>query len=455
MKYISTRGQTEAVSFSEAVKIGLAPDGGLFLPEKIPDLSAQFKEWERLSYRQLAYEFFRVFATDLDDEALRKRIRNGYKNFDVPLVAPLIRLHDGLYLLELFHGPTLAFKDYALQLLGELYEEQILRSEEPINVLGATSGDTGSAAIHGLLGKEGVNVFITYPDGRISPLQERQMACTGADNVYAMAIDGTFDDCQRIVKEIFGEADYKAQYRLSAVNSINLARILAQCIYYAYAFYQLPEGQRHSVVFNVPTGNFGNVLAGWLVQKMGLPIKGFRVATNQNDILYRLFKTGQYEVSSVAPSHAPSMDIQVASNFERLIYYMENRDPAKVREIMDRFRQNGRYTFSSFKTDTFTASKASNSDIERLIKEVWDKERYLPDPHTACGFAEIDPEDTTIVLGCAHPAKFPDIIKDITGKTPSHPSLEKLKSKELVRHELPNDIEAVKDFISHHAQVTV
>ncbi|QYY35428.1 threonine synthase [Ruficoccus sp. ZRK36] len=453
MEYVSTRGQSEAVSFTQAVAAGLAPDGGLYLPRELPDLSGKLAEWEGLDYPALCYEFLKVFATDMDESVLRRLVDDSYTRFTDPKIAPLVALSDDLYVLELFHGPTLAFKDFALQLVGNLYEEQIRESGEHINVLGATSGDTGSAAIHGLLGKDGVNIFILYPDGRISPLQERQMTTTGAANVFPIAISGSFDDAQLIVKELFGNLDLKRQYRLSAINSINLARILAQCVYYFYAYFQLPPERREAVEFIVPTGNFGNILAGWLAKRMGLPAASFRVATNQNDILYRLFTTGQYQVDEVVPSLAPSMDIQVASNFERFLYYLEGRDPAKVREVMSAFKDNGRHSFEQFDPDVFTASHTTDAGIREIIADVYKKYNYVVDPHTACGFVERDPAKTAVVLSTAHPAKFPDTITEAIGVESTSPALEELKSKEIVKHLLPADIDAVRAFIEEHAQL--
>jgi threonine synthase len=314
-------------------------------------------------------------------------------------------------------------------------------------VLGATSGDTGAAAIHGLLDRARAKIFILYPDGRVSPLQERQMACTGADNVFALAVDGTFDDAQAILKTIFEDQDFRARHRLSAVNSINLARVLAQCVYYIYAWLRLPHASREQLEFVVPTGNFGNVLAGWLVQKMGVPIAGFRVATNQNDILYRLFTTGDYSVADVHPSHAPSMDIQVASNFERFLYFAENRDPARVRAVMSEFKQTGRYRFANFDRASISASRTTDTEIASIIRDVHSKYGYIVDPHTACGFKDLSKDRTSVVLATAHPAKFPEVIKLATGRDATHPALESLKSKPLVKHRLPATVDAVRKFI--------
>ena len=449
MQYISTRGQVPAVSFLTAVAQGLAPDGGLYLPEELPDLKPYLAEWSKLSYAELCEVFFAVFATDIDSAELKEVVARSYTKFDHADIAPIVKLDDDRYVLELFHGPTLAFKDFALQLLGNLYESQIARTSSRISVLGATSGDTGAAAIHGLLGKEGVTTFILYPDGRISPLQERQMTCTGADKVFPLAIKGSFDDAQTAMKTVFEDREFAAEVGLSAVNSINLARILAQCVYYLSAYFRLPEDVRGDITFVVPTGNFGNVLAGWLVQRMGLPIKGFRVATNQNDILHRLFQGGTYQLDDVAPSVAPSMDIQVASNFERFLYYAEGRDSTKVRNIIQAFKETGEYVFENFDSAGFTSSRSDDAQIEQTIKEVYSKYEYVVDPHTACGFEE-GFEGKEIILATAHPAKFPDTIQAAIREDSTHTSLEVLKSKEIVKYSVDPTPAAIKAFIRAH-----
>ncbi|MGJ8649378.1 MAG: threonine synthase [Opitutaceae bacterium] len=450
MQFISTRGQVPPVSFSTAVAQGLAPDAGLYLPETLPDLKPLLKEWEGLSYAELCEAFFSIFATDIDPAELKTIVAKSYTKFDHADIAPIVKLSEELYVLELFHGPTLAFKDFALQLLGNLYEAQIARTGKPISVLGATSGDTGAAAIHGLLGKEGVTTFILYPDGRISPLQERQMTCTGASNVFPLAIKGSFDDAQTAMKTVFEDQAFAAEVGLSAVNSINLARILAQCVYYLSAFFRLPADVRENVTFVVPTGNFGNVLAGWLVQRMGLPIKGFRVATNQNDILHRLFQTGVYKLDAVAPSLAPSMDIQVASNFERFLYYSEGSDPAKVREIIQTFKDTGEYIFEELKAEGFSSSRTDDAEIAAIIKRVYEQYGYVADPHTACGFAPASVAGPEMVLSTAHPAKFPDTIQEAIGQDSIHPSLEALKQREIVKHAVEPTPEAIKAFMRAH-----
>lgn len=452
MRYVSTRGLTPALGFSDAVATGLAPDGGLFLPETLPEFTRRDLEaWARLSYPELCHAFLRTFATDIPEETLRTLIERSYATFSHPEIAPLKRLSDDLFVLELFHGPTLAFKDFALQLLGNLYEYQCHQRGESINVLGATSGDTGSAAIHGLLGKPGTAIFILYPEGRTSPLQERQMACTGASNVHAIAVQGTFDDAQAIVKELLGDQAFRKRHRLSAVNSINLARVLAQCVYYLYAWLHLPPKAQAEAEFVVPTGNFGNVLAGWMLQKMGVPLRSFRVATNQNDILYRLFTTGDYQVSAVTPSLAPSMDIQVSSNFERFLYFNVGRNSAKVQEIMETFKATGRYQFESFDRDTFTASRCTDAEIAGLIRDTYQRWNYIVDPHTACGFKDISRDRPSVILSTASPAKFPETIITAIGVEPTDPSLERLKTRPLEKTVLPASVAAVRAFVDARA----
>ena len=443
MRYISTRGGVPPVMFSKAVADGLAPDGGLYLPEKLPDLRPYLGDWSQLDYPALCEAFFAVFATDLERSELKGIVERSYTEFDDPEIAPIRKLSDDLFVLELFHGPTLAFKDFALQLLGNFYEAQISRTGHPISVLGATSGDTGAAAIHGLLGKKGVRTFILYPDGRISPLQERQMACTGADDVFPLAIQGSFDDAQTALKTVFEDREFAEEVGLSAVNSINLARILAQCVYYLSAFFRLPPELRETTTFVVPTGNFGNVLAGWLVQRMGVPIKGFQVATNQNDILHRLFQTGTYELEGVAPSVAPSMDIQVASNFERFIYYAEGCEPEKVREIIATFKRTGKYVFENFDRDSFGSSRTDDAGIRKIIADTYERYGYVVDPHTACGFSDLFP-GCNLVLATAHPAKFPDTIREAIPFEATHPNLELLKARDLVRFTVEPTPEGIK-----------
>jgi threonine synthase len=447
MRYVSTRGQSEPQTFSKAVEIGLAPDGGLFLPEVWPDLRPHLEKWSSLSYAALAAEFFSLFAPEISTAEWHEMTQTAYGSFRDQMVAPLVMLDERTYVLELFHGPTLAFKDFALQLLGLLYKRQVQHSGKKLAILGATSGDTGSAAIHGCLGQEGITIFILYPDGRVAPLQERQMACTGAANVYAMPVPGTFDDAQRVVKQAFGDAEFAQRVNLSAVNSINIARILAQCVYYVWAWFHLPGAARRGVEFVVPTGNFGNILAGWLVQQMGVyPEASFRVATNQNDILYRFFTTGEYTPAVVQPSLAPSMDIQAASNFERFLSFVVEHDAEKVRSLLQTITAGQAFRFD-LPPSTFRASRVTDEEIPTIIQRVWKTYDYVVDPHTACGFTAMAEDKVSIVLATASPAKFPDTVAQVTGAEPTDEILEKLKSRPLERHPLTAEVGAVKAFI--------
>jgi len=450
MRYRSTRGGAQPVSFTEAVAQGLAPDGGLYLPEEFPDLSHYIEPWSNLSYSELCFEFFKHFATDLDDADLKQAVDSAYSSFSHADIAPLIRLNDHWQVLELFHGPTLAFKDFALQLLGNLYELQIKRTGQKLCILGATSGDTGAAAISGLLGKSGVEVFILYPNGKVSPLQERQMTCTGASNVYPIAIEGTFDDAQRTVKELFGDSEFSKTVGLSAVNSINLARILAQSVYYLYAWLKLEKSKREITEFVVPTGNFGNVFAGWLLTKMGIPMGGFRVATNQNDVLHRLFASGQYELASVSPSLAPSMDIQIASNFERLLFYFLDGNTERVCEVMQSFREKGKYSFEQFDVPGFSSTSLTDAEIPAIIQKVYQEYSYLVDPHTACAFKDLNENKHSVILATAHPAKFPDVFSDAGMERPKSPVLESLLDQQPVKHEVGVDASSIKAFIQNN-----
>jgi threonine synthase len=451
MNYVSTRGQTPPIGFSEAVATGLAPDGGLYLPETMPDFSGELARFAKLGYADLCFEFLRAFATDLPEATLRTIVGKSYTAFSHPDIAPLKKLASGLYVLELFHGPSLAFKDFALQLLGNLYGHQGQVRGGSINILGATSGDTGAAAIYGLLGKPRTAIFILYPEGRVSPLQERQMTCTGAANVFALAVDGSFDDAQAAMKEVFADQEFRTKYRLSAVNSINLARILAQCVYYLYAWLRLPSVERNHAEFVVPTGNFGNVLAGWLLLQMGVPIPGFKVATNQNDILYRFFTTGEYRSGRVKPSLAPSMDIQVASNFERFLYYRVDRDPARLRALMAQFKGTGACRLPKWDPGVFTTSHCTDVEIPGIIHRVHRDHGYIVDPHTACAFQAHSHDRVSVVLATASPAKFPATIRAAIGLVPTEPSLDALKSEPIVKHRLRAEPAAIRQFIAEHA----
>jgi len=450
MQFVSTRGCSDPVSFFEAFANGLAPDGGLYVPKNLPMLPSDLLVDDSLPYPALAWDILGLFDTDHDTDHLIELVDKSYGDFSDTMSAPLQQLAENVFVLELFHGPTLSFKDFGLQLIGNLFEEQIKRTDETINVLGATSGDTGSAAIAGLAGKKGVNAFVLYPEGRISKLQERQMTCTGANNIFPIPIKGSFDDAQAIVKELMGDIETKKKLRLSAINSINIVRVLAQTIYYVHAYMQLPPENRDDVNFVVPTGNFGNIFAGWMVHQMGLPVDQFVVATNQNNILCRLFNTGVYEPEDVLPSLAPSMDIQVASNFERFLYYHNEKDADKTLSQVAEIQAEGSITVPNFDASNFEATESTDEDIIKNIKMVKEKYDYVVDPHTACGFQDLTPNKTHVVLATAHPAKFPDVIKKAIGEVPTEDSLEALKKKK-VKYPVEATADAIKAFVEKNS----
>ena len=455
--YISTRGGISGVDFLSAVMMGLADDGGLLLPAALPDYSANLSSWRGLSYLDLAVAVMQPFiGPALPESSLRALLQRSYSTFADPAVVPVIQLSPGLYLAELFHGPTLAFKDIALQFLGHLFEYILQHHGGSLNILGATSGDTGSAAIHGVRGKAGINIFIMYPEGRVSPLQERQMATVPDANVHCLALRGTFDDCQRVLKEVFNDLPFKRQYSLGAVNSVNWARILAQVVYYFWAAFRVQDlcGNRTAVQFAVPTGNFGDIFAGYLAKRMGAPVRRLILATNQNDILYRFFQTGEYRIGTVSPTLSPSMDIQVASNFERYLYYLLDCDPAAVRAAMAQFSQHGSLSLPHFDSPDFVAGRANTAETLAAIRDTYQSSRYVLDPHTAVAVhaatSFLDPAVPTICLATAHPGKFPAAIAEALGPAvrTSHPALDSLQQLPLRKTILDPDCSRVQDFLT-------
>ncbi len=458
MKYISTRGRMEPIGFQDAVMTGLAPDGGLLLPESLPNVSETLDAWSKLSYTDLAFEVLRLFATDIPDDELRQLIDTSYATFDHPEVAPSVKVGD-VYVLELFHGPTLAFKDVALQFLGNLFAYILERRGGKLNILGATSGDTGSAAIHGVRGKPNINIFIMHPAGRTSPLQEKQMTSVLDDNVFNLAVDGTFDDCQHIMKTTFADVPFKTEHSLGSVNSVNWARVLAQTVYYFYSAFRVMEKTgSSSVQFSVPTGNFGDILAGYLALRMGLPISKLILATNENDILSRFFNSGVYGMASVVPTISPSMDIQVASNFERYLYYKVGQDASKLTALMAGFSQSGELCVplngNGVVDDLFVAGRGDTAATLGIIKRYNDQFGYVLDPHTAVGIfvaeKELTESSPTICLATAHPAKFTQAIIDAVGEEVHHPTLDALADAETRFDSIANDVEAVKRYLVRH-----
>ncbi len=455
MKYKSTRGKVKNISFSQAVMMGLATDGGLLLPNEIPEIDPEtINIWKKLSYPELAYNVMKLFIDDIPNEDLKNLIDKSYSTFEHPEVVPIVKKGE-LYIMELFYGPTLAFKDIALQFLGNLFEYLLDKRSEKMNILGATSGDTGSAAIYGIKGKRNMTIFILHPHKRVSYIQELQMTTVTDPNVFNLAINGTFDDCQNIVKEIFSDLKFKEKYKLGAVNSINWARILAQVVYYIWAVLKFDEPIR----ICVPTGNFGNIFAGYVAKRMTKRIERLILATNENDILYRFINFGDYSISNVIPTISPSMDIQIASNFERYLYYLFDENAEKVAKTMENFKKTGKIIFKKKEVEKvkkdFLSGYATQIETLNTIKEFYEKTGYILDPHTAVGVKvalELKGDFPTVCLATAHPAKFPDAVKRAIGKEPEKPkAIKDLEGKERRVTVLPADTEEVKKFIEKHA----
>jgi threonine synthase len=453
MRYVSTRGGVQGLSFCDAVMMGLADDGGLLVPETIPDVSKDLPQLAGKGYVDLAAYVMGHFIDDIPAAELRSIIERSYETFDDSAVTPLVEVGD-IHVLELFHGPTLAFKDVALQFLGNVFEYVLNKRGGRLNILGATSGDTGSAAIAGVRGKQNINIFIMFPEGKTSALQEKQMTTVLDDNVQNLAIEGSFDDCQSILKTIFNDLAFKDAYDLGAVNSVNWARILAQVVYYFSAYVQLGLPERFQVA--VPTGNFGNIFAGYIARRMGLPIDTLILATNQNDILHRFFTTGRYERGEVYFSHSPAMDIQVASNFERYLYFEFGQAPGKVKEFMKDFSSTGlaTTTFNTLNVDAaFTSGTVSDKDTVATVARIFAETEYLLDPHTAVGvgigLVKRRPEVPLVCLATAHPSKFDEVIRQVIPDVEvSHPTLELLKDLPERKTLLEGEVGVVKDFIS-------
>jgi len=419
MEYISTRNSSKTFNFKEVFIKGLADDGGLFIPKSLNKFSeAEIDSFKKLSYQDLAKNIIFSFIGDfMSENDLSRIIDKSYSVFREKNVVKLIKVGDRS-VLELFHGPTLAFKDVAMQLLGNFYEYYLNNENEKINIVVATSGDTGAAAIDAIKGKKNVNIFVLHPHNRVSSVQRKLMTTGKEQNVINIAINGNFDDCQNLVKSMFADKIFSNEIRMSGVNSINWARIIAQSVYYFYSYF-LVEDKDRPLNFSVPTGNFGDVYAGYLAKKMGLPINKLVVATNQNDILHRAISKGSYEVEKVTETISPSMDIQIASNFERLIYDLNDCDDAKTINAMKDIREKGKYIIdqerlNKINTD-FLSSKMSEEEVLETIKKVYDKFDIVLDPHSAIGYGAFDKVDLSgnnIVLATAHPCKFPDAIKN-------------------------------------------
>ena len=455
---MSTRGSAPILQFEDVVLTGLARDGGLYVPEVWPQFSVeQLQGMQGLAYSEIALQIMKPFVDGaVDDVDLKSIIDHAYEGFSHADVAPLRQLEKDLFLLELFHGPTLAFKDFALQVLGRLFDHILARRGERITIVGATSGDTGSAAIEACRGRDAIEIFILHPKGRVSDIQRCQMTTVTESNVHNIAVEGTFDDCQDLVKEMFNDLEFRAQQNLSAVNSINWARIMAQIVYYFSSALRLGAPDK-SIAYAVPTGNFGDIFAGYVASKIGLPIERLIIGTNTNDILTRFLETGEMQTSKVVPTISPAMDIQVSSNFERLLFDYFGRDGRAVSEVMTVFRQNGKMiaTPEILKgiQKQFSAARLEDEGIKHQIKATYDLSGVIVDPHTAVGLHAArtctgDLSVPVVALSTAHPAKFPVAVEDAIGVYPKlPPGLTDLLDRPESFDTLPNDLGVIQSFI--------
>jgi threonine synthase len=458
VKYVSTRGTAPVLTFDDVLLAGLARDGGLYVPDAWPSLDAnRLRGYADRPYAEVAVDVMWPFvqgAIELD--VFEELVEDAYSTFRHPDVVPLVELGGNVHLLELFHGPTLAFKDVALQLVGHLFDHELTKRGETLTIVGATSGDTGSAAIEACRDRESLEIFMLFPDGRVSDVQRRQMTTVPSANVHNIAVDGTFDDCQDLVKAMFNDTPFRDRHHLSAVNSINWARILPQVVYYVKAAAQLGAPDR-PVSFTVPTGNFGNVFAGWVARRMGVPIRTLVVGSNRNDILPRFFDTGVMEMQGVHPTTSPSMDIQVSSNFERLLFELCGRNGATVTHLMARFRAEGTMDLGperlAMAREVFESASVDDETVARVIDATYRTTGRLVDPHTAVGLGAAamhhDPTIPMVCLATADPAKFPDAVEAASGIRPELPEhLADLLDRPERFATLPNDLAVVEEHIA-------
>ena len=465
MDYISTRGSAPALDFRGVTLAGLATDGGLYVPRQWPQFSADdIAGLAGLDYVETAVRVMAPFvAGSLSEDELRGLCRAAYGSFSHDAITPLTQLDGRHWLLELFHGPTLAFKDVALQLLGQLFERFLTGTQQQLTIVGATSGDTGSAAIEAVAGREAIRIFMLHPEGRVSDVQRRQMTTILAPNVHNIAIEGSFDDAQAMVKRMFGDAEVTGQLTLSAVNSINWARLMAQIVYYFYAAVRLGAPGR-SIAFSVPTGNFGDVFAGYAAARMGLPIAKLVVATNVNDILHRALTSGDYSAGTVTPTATPSMDIQVSSNFERLLFDLAGRDGAAINGMMEGFEQARAMTIPADMLigaqGLFTSVRVDADGMAMALAHAHGRHAMLIDPHTAIGYAaarqvakQLPADVPMVTLATAHPAKFRDAVERATGLRPGLPArVGNLFDREERYERLPGDYDAVRGYVLERAR---
>ncbi|MGV2121548.1 threonine synthase [Agrobacterium vitis] len=462
MDFISTRGEAPALNFCDALLAGLARDGGLYLPREWPKMRKRdIRALRGKTYQEVAFAVLKPFVDgEIKDDALQAMIHDAYATFRHPAVAPLVQTGPNSYILELFHGTTLAFKDVAMQLLGRLMDHVLRERGQRATIVGATSGDTGGAAIDAFAGLDNIDMFILFPKGKVSPVQQRQMTTSKAGNVRAVAIEGNFDDCQDLVKAMFNHVAFRDKVQLSGVNSINWARIMAQVVYYFTAALSL-GGPDRKISFTVPTGNFGDIFAGYVAREMGLPIDKLVIATNDNDILARTLKTGRYEMRGVMATTSPSMDIQISSNFERLLFEASGRNAGEIRSQMASLKQSGAFEIKpdSLKTirKLFRAGRATQQDVAKTIATTLAETGYLLDPHTACGVVVASkfekPQSPMVTLATAHPAKFPAAVKSASGIDPALPTwLADLMDREERFDVLAGELDVVEAFISAHSR---
>lgn len=458
MQYLSTRGGISPIPFTEAVMMGLAEDGGLLLPRTIPRIGCEtLTSWQKMTYQELAFEVMSRFVDDIPASDLKDLISRSYATFTNDDVTPLVHQGD-LHILELFHGPTLAFKDVALQFLGNLFEYLLGRNQSVLNILGATSGDTGSAAIYGVRGKENINIFILHPYKRVSEVQEKQMTSVLDRNVFNIAIKGSFDDGQAIVKKIFTDIDFKTNLNLGSINSINWARVMAQVVYYVYSCLHILNHEKDSSVdFAIPTGNFGDIFAGFIARKM-LPagtIRQLVLATNDNDILSRFVNSGEYSTGEVKVTSSPSMDIQSASNFERYLYFLMDCDAARTKELMEQFTASGSLDLTNCQDQVrrdFSAATIPEPEVKDTIRSFYQQHGYILDPHTAVGVAAAAKFKTVgvpmVCLATAHPAKFRDVVEDAIENPFDMPvSLADLDTKQTRCEVMDADMHEIQNFV--------
>ena len=453
MRYVSTRDNSKEYSSEDVFIKGLADDGGLYVPTCLKKFSSdELSELKNLNYNDLSAEIINQFSSDfISKDDLSSLINKSYSTFREKDVVKISNVGD-LKLLELFHGPTLAFKDIAMQFIGNLYEYYLSKNNKKINIVVATSGDTGAAAIDAIKGKSNLNIFVLHPNNRISPVQRKLMTTVEDENVFNIAIDGNFDDCQNIVKQMFSDLDFSKSINMSGVNSINWARIIFQIVYYFYSFLRM---NYKKVNYSVPTGNFGDIYAGYMAKKMGLPIEKLIVATNENDILQRVINKGIYKPTKVKSSLSPSMDIQVSSNFERLLFYILKEDDQKVKSLMKSLKEKGSFILEKEEISEikkhFQSEKINDDETLSIIKEIYENEKFIIDPHTATAFGAInkigEPKDV-VVLGTAHPYKFLETVKKATGKNLKAPhQLEKFIENDEKFDIIENNNEKIKEYI--------